>query len=234
LAGSNNGPERAGKSPSYNLGYGLGREMREEAENYRANRKAIGSLGGRPNNHKVNHVVNHKVYHKVNHRVYHMGNPINNKQNTKRSTTIPLTGNSAPIEKKLRKPKYQSEDITPENGKYLAFVYQHVPKNHPITQEPVPKGAYAEAARVFQSIVDSGEATGKELYWAGRLYYEAEELDGACGGGWLSRINQEWDYRKKFMMHVSTFYGPTKRLYRQFLPMAKEFIRIKESQEVTV
>ena len=135
-----------------------------------------------------------------------------------------------PLEKKPRKAKYQSQDISPENGKFLEIVYQKVPKEHPITHEPVPKGAYAMAARMFQGIVDSGEATGKELYWAGRLYYEAESLDSACGGGWLGRANSEWPTRAKFFLHVATFYGPQKRPYRQFLPIAREFIRLKEPQ----
>jgi hypothetical protein len=147
------------------------------------------------------------------------------------STTTPLAGGlELPLEKKPRKAKYQSQDISPENGKFLEIVYQKVPKEHPITHEPVPKGAYAMAARMFQGIVDSGEATGKELYWAGRLYYEAESLDSACGGGWLGRADNEWPTRAKFFLHVATFYGPQKRPYRQFLPIAREFIRLKEPQ----
>lgn len=44
------------KSDAMIDGYELGTAMREETEQYRASRKAIGSLGGNP---KLNHVVNH-------------------------------------------------------------------------------------------------------------------------------------------------------------------------------
>jgi hypothetical protein len=236
--GINNGVLAQNMDGMFIEGFTLGKRMRDEAEEYRLEKSTVGKKGGYPK-HKVQNVPTGipdgiaEVYQEST-------TSVPNPQSFKQKITItPLTPQRGEVETKAKKPrkqKFQSEDISDENAKYLKVVYERVPSNNPTSHEEVHKGPYAEAARVFQQIVDSGEATGQELYWAGRLYYEAEDLDGACGGGWLAKANRAWDYRTKFMVHVSTFYGPQKRTYRQFLPIAKEFITAKEhtAQEATV
>lgn len=125
-----------------------------------------------------------------------------------------------------RKGKYQSEDIAPENAEYLRKVYERIPAVHPVTGDQVHKGPFATAARAFQSIVDAGEATARELMAVGTLYYRAETL----GPEWVDWVNKLWDTRCKAMMHVSSLYGPEKRPYRQLLPAAREVIKRKDEQ----
>lgn len=149
----------------------------------------------------------------------------------KENTSTPLSprqGATATDAKprKPRKPRFQAEDITPENSEFLRKVYERIPTEHPVTGEPVHKGPFAEAARNFQAIADSGEATPRELMAVGTVYYRAEIL----GETWVESVNRVWDSRPRAMMQVSTLYGPQKRAYRQLLPLARKLIEYRDAE----
>jgi hypothetical protein len=109
-------------------------------------------------------------------------------------------------------------DCSPEAEESLRPVYQAWP-----TQDPnggkAHKGPFAAAARAFQKIIDSGEATARELKGCGMLYAKAELYPDL-----KQRIMDAWEYRDQAIMHVSTFYGTEKKPYRQLLPLAREAI----------
>ena len=130
-----------------------------------------------------------------------------------------------------KKAKFQTEDISLENAPFLQEVYKSVPADHPVTGDQVHKGAYATAARYFQGIVDSGEATARELRSIGLLYYRAEKFQRRYGIDWQEKTTQAWDTRPKAMMHVASLYGPEKRPYRQILPVAQLLIRLTDESK---
>jgi hypothetical protein len=119
---------------------------------------------------------------------------------------------------KKGKPGKVELDCSPEAEESLRPVYQAWP-----TQDPnggkAHKGPFAAAARAFQKIIDSGEATARELKGCGMLYAKAELYPDL-----KQRIMDAWEYRDQAIMHVSTFYGPEKKPYRQLLPLAREAI----------
>jgi hypothetical protein len=121
--------------------------------------------------------------------------------------------------KKPRKPR-SFTDIDPANEPSLRIVYDAWPTEHPVTHEAVKKGPFAEAARAFQAILDSGEATVRELKSAGKIYASAEKYPQDM----RDRIYKAWEYRNQAIMHVATFYGPQKRAYRQILPLVREML----------
>ena len=71
--------------------------------------------------------------------------------------------------------------------------------------EPVAKGSRMQAERNFQGIVDSGVATADELCYA----FQAYCLEGIGP-------------KKGFFQHVSTFFGPEKATYLEWLERAKQ------------
>jgi len=108
-------------------------------------------------------------------------------------------------------------DCSPEVESDVLKVFDSWPKE--IRGEKAHKGSFAQAARAFQRIIDSGEATSRELRGCGLLYAKAEQYPTL-----ESRIKDAWEYRDQAIMHVSTFYGPEKKPYRQLLPLAREAI----------
>ncbi|BDU72362.1 hypothetical protein METEAL_15360 [Mesoterricola silvestris] len=108
-------------------------------------------------------------------------------------------------------------DILPENETFLRAVYTKWPTEHPLTHEPAKKGAFAPAARNFQRIVDSQEASPRELKSCGMLYAKAESYPPDI----QRMVYEAWDHRDHAIMHVSSFYGPEKKPYRQMLPIAR-------------
>ncbi|MBP1627170.1 MAG: hypothetical protein H6Q00_1645 [Holophagaceae bacterium] len=143
--------------------------------------------------------------------------------------TTPLSPQmGAPETQAAKKPRKRtpSQDCAPELLPLVAEVYHAAPLEHPITGEPVQKGPLAEAERAFQSCINEG-IPADLLRMAGLVYYAAEVLEKRYPSA-LSRlpeaVNRVWDTRCKAMMHVSTFYGPKKRAYRQLLPLAQKVL----------
>ena len=73
--------------------------------------------------------------------------------------------------------------------------------------EPIPKGSRFQAEKNFQSIVDSGHATSYELYAAFHAY-----------------IQEDAQVKKGFYQHLSTFYGPEKATWIQWMERAKQLV----------
>lgn len=76
---------------------------------------------------------------------------------------------------------------------------------------PVQRGSRAQAERNFQSIVDAGHATPRELYAAFYLYTQGP--------------------RNGFYQHLSTFYGPEKATWREYLTQAREAIAEQDTEK---
>ena len=108
-----------------------------------------------------------------------------------------------------------SQEVEPDIRK----VFESWPKESP-NGEPAKKGSFSQAARAFQRIIDSGEATARELKGCGMLYAKADTYPDNL----RQRIYSAWDHRDHAIMHVATFYGPEKRPYRQLLTLARQVI----------
>ena len=151
--------------------------------------------------------------------VNHMGNVESTSSEPNPQSTINTKG-VPPLAPKgaTKKTSKMESDCTPEAAEALKPVYQAWPKLDP-NGEKAHKGPFAAAARAFQKIINSGEATARELKGCGMLYAKAELYPDL-----KQRIMEAWEYRDQAIMHVSTFYGPEKRPYRQLLPLAREAI----------
>ena len=136
---------------------------------------------------------------------------------------LPPKGDSK--RKSTRKPKLEV-DISVENQDQFDLVWKAWPPTHPVTGEEVHKGSKAQAERAFQKIISTGEATARELKVSGILYAKAEKF----GEPTQTKVYQAWDHRNHAMMHVSSFFGPDKRAYKQLLQLAKEEINKVESK----
>ena len=247
LLGCNGGPSPANAPDAFLRGWEIGYGWRQEAEQFRATRSHGGKASAEARKEKLGtaqpprtppeHVFD-GCSTDAEHPPEPNQQPSASNQKTETSSHSPLGPNGAAGDaaaggkvKKPRRGKYESEDIAPENAKFLQDVYQEVPKEHPVTGEEVHKGPYATAARAFQTIVNSGEATARELRVAGRLYYMAEHAVDPKGEPVTKRVYSAWDTRSKAIMQVATFYGPEKRAYRQILPLAREIIAVHDARE---
>lgn len=202
--------------------------LRMESEAYESKCQKLRESASKGGRKKVaNALANALANAKANAKANDLANPSETETEEESTTTplSPLAGATAKA-KKPRKSRFQAEDITPENAEFLRKVYDRAPSEHPITGEPVHKGPFAEAARAFQGIIDSGEATPRELMAVGTVYYRAEIL----GEAWVEAITRVWDSRPRAMMQVSTLYGPTKRAYRQILPLARKLIEFRDAE----
>lgn len=226
--GMNGGSEREGASPSFADGLRLGHVMRGEAEEFRAGKQAVGMLGGRPRVNQSETTGEPEVNLMVT-----TSEPQVNQSETqstilkeKESTPpTPLPGETPA--RKPRQKKHQTDDCAPEVLPLVQEVYRSIPKEHPVTGEEVHKGGFAQGARAFQRCIDEEGLNPQELAMAGRIYYAAEILEAKhpiALQGLVRGVNGIWDTRPKAMMHMSTFYGPEKRAYRQLLKAAQNAI----------
>lgn len=74
--------------------------------------------------------------------------------------------------------------------------------------EPHDKGSLLQGEECFQGIVDSGAATAYELYAA-----------------WHAYVTEEPKVAKGFVQRLSTFYGPGKATWVQWLDRARALIK---------
>ena len=126
---------------------------------------------------------------------------------------------SAPVVPlKAKKPKEKKVRITalkPDSIEAFNEAWACIPPTRRVidkiindwVNEPVPKGSRFKAEENFQAIVDSGHATPYELYAAIHAY-----------------VNEDANVKKGFYQHVSTFYGPEKATWIQWMERAKQLV----------
>ena len=117
---------------------------------------------------------------------------------------------------KIRKAK---PDISEKAEPFFREVWESWPKTNP-SGEKAHRGPRAAGQRAFQKILDTEQVTPLELKFCGMLYAKADTLPEHE----RILICNTWEYRDKAVMHISTFYGPEKRPYREFLPIARNII----------
>jgi hypothetical protein len=151
---------------------------------------------------------------------YPLSNEVNPPDSLIPDSLIPdsLIPEVPPLAPKGARRKKVELDCSKESEEKLREVWSAWPKENP-SGEPAKAGAFAPAARAFQRIVDSGEASIRELKACGMLYAKAESYPEL-----KQKIYEAWDHRDHAIMHVATFYGPEKRPYRQLLALARESI----------
>jgi hypothetical protein len=119
-------------------------------------------------------------------------------------------------QKKKNVPRIKTTELKPDSVKAFEVTWNKPPKTvrqwnkdtKDYEEVPVAKGSRMKAERNFQGIVDAGVATAKELCYA----FQAYCLEGEGP-------------KKGFFQHLSTFFGPEKSTYLEWLERARQIIR---------
>lgn len=118
-----------------------------------------------------------------------------------------------PRVKKEKVVKVKTTELKPESVEAFQVAWEFVPKTfrkwdqeaRDYVQEPVAKGSRLIAERNFQRIVDAGVATPADLCFALQAYVLEGEMP-----------------KKGFFQHVSTFFGPEKSTYLEWLDRSRQ------------
>ena len=109
--------------------------------------------------------------------------------------------------------KVKTTELKPESVEAFQVAWEFIPKvfrkwdqeTRDYVDEPVAKGSRLIAERNFQRIVDAGVATPADLCFALQAYVLEGEMP-----------------KKGFFQHVSTFYGPEKSTYLEWLERSRQ------------
>lgn len=120
-----------------------------------------------------------------------------------------------------RKVDVKTTDLLPDSEKYFQVLWEDWPMagtrkverfGRMVDMEVVhERGSRARAERAYQKIIDAGVATPRELYGCAFIYWGEAQTKG-------------------FVQHVSTFFGPDKATWREYLTRAKEAIAIQDAE----
>ena len=123
--------------------------------------------------------------------------------------------------KKKKEKKIKTTGLKPESEKAWSAILEAFPKSHRVwdevtkdwKDEPISKGAILPAQENFQAIVDAKAATPKELYAAFYAY-----------------TTEEPNISRGFVQNLSTFYGPKKATWLQWIDRGRELIQEQEAE----
>lgn len=115
--------------------------------------------------------------------------------------------------KEKKAPKVKTTELRPESLEAFQEAWVFIPKTfrkwdqeiRDYVEEPVAKGNRLQAERNFQRVVDAGVATPMDLCYALQAYVLEGEMP-----------------KKGFFQHVSTFFGPEKSTYLEWLERSKQ------------